>query len=394
MPTENTSSKRMNKSPTIEQTLNTFLVGGAVRDSQLNRPVIEKDYLVVGATSEQMLELGFVPVGKDFPVFLHPETKEEYALARTEKKQGKGYQGFVCYASPEVTLEEDLKRRDLTVNAMAMDKAGKIHDPYQGLVDLESKILRHVSPAFSEDPLRVLRVARFAARYRHLGFNVADETMALMANISDSGELEYLSAERVWKEVSRAISEADPSVFFHVLYDCGALTNILPSIAVRWRDISETFEYQCQFSSDANVRFALLTLLTEQSAKQLKQVSEDLKLPNHAKSIALDAEKNKAEIINVSDATSINALFNRLDGWRKPEHAFEVITAVLISSLTTEQSFEQHLKPQIDLLKNSYQQATKVIAKPFVEQGLKGKEIKEAIEAQRIQIIEGVLSAN
>ena len=207
-----------------------FLVGGAVRDSLLNYPSSENDWVVVGATPEQMIDQGFKPVGQDFPVFIHPKSGEEYALARTERKSGHGYKGFEFYTSTEVSLEDDLIRRDLTVNAMAQDNAGNIIDPFGGQQDLEKKLLRHVSNAFTEDPLRVLRVARFAARYHHLGFTIASETMDLMKSIVAEGEMAFLVAERVWKETSRALTEKSPQVFIQVLRDCGALKALLPEI--------------------------------------------------------------------------------------------------------------------------------------------------------------------
>lgn len=207
-----------------------YLVGGAVRDSLLNYPSSENDWVVVGATPEQMTDRGFRAVGQDFPVFLHPKSNEEYALARTERKSGQGYKGFEFYTSTEVSLEEDLIRRDLTINAMAQDDDGTIVDPYGGQKDLERKLLRHVSDAFIEDPLRVLRVARFAARYHHLGFSIADETMDLMKSIVSAGEMSFLVAERVWKETSRALSEQSPQVFIKVLRDCGALKALFPEI--------------------------------------------------------------------------------------------------------------------------------------------------------------------
>ena len=207
-----------------------YKVGGAVRDRLLGRPITEVDWVVVGASAEQMLELGYRPVGADFPVFLHPQTGEEYALARTERKSGRGYGGFTFHASPDVTLEQDLIRRDLTVNAMAEDDQGNLIDPYNGQQDLKARILRHVSPAFAEDPLRVLRVARFAARYAPLGFSVAPETLALMRQLAESGELAHLTAERSWKEISRALMEPRPEVFVQVLRDCGALAALLPEV--------------------------------------------------------------------------------------------------------------------------------------------------------------------
>ncbi len=210
--------------------MKTYLVGGAVRDRLLGFPVRELDWLVLGETAETMLAKGFHPVGKDFPVFLHPDTHDEYALARTERKTAPGYKGFDVYTAADVTLEEDLQRRDLTINAMAIDNEGNLIDPFCGQRDLENRILRHVSPAFSEDPVRILRVARFAARYAHLGFTVADETRQLMQNMVTNGEADHLVAERVWAELNKALIEATPSNFFQVLRDCKALCVIFPEI--------------------------------------------------------------------------------------------------------------------------------------------------------------------
>lgn len=207
-----------------------YLVGGAVRDLLLGLPAQEKDWVVVGASPEEMQQRGFIPVGKDFPVFLHPETHEEYALARTERKTGKGYKGFVFHAEPSVSLEEDLKRRDLTINAMAQTEGGQLIDPFGGKADLDNRILRHVSPAFSEDPVRCLRLARFAARFTHLGFTVAPETEALMQQMVFNGEIDALVPERVWKELERGLGEQHPQVFFQVLRSCGALKVLFPEI--------------------------------------------------------------------------------------------------------------------------------------------------------------------
>jgi len=210
--------------------MNIYLVGGAVRDRLLDFPVVERDWLVVGASADRMLEQGYRPVGKDFPVFLHPETNEEYALARTERKTAPGYKGFAVDASPEVTLDEDLLRRDLTINAMAIGCDGVLVDPYGGQKDLHERVLRHVSPAFSEDPVRILRVARFTARYAHLGFKVAEETRQLMQAMVTAGEVDYLVAERVWAELYKALTEKTPAAFFETLKDCGALQAIFPEI--------------------------------------------------------------------------------------------------------------------------------------------------------------------
>ena len=207
-----------------------FLVGGAVRDQLLGLPVNERDWVVIGETPESLLSQGYQAVGRDFPVFLHPETREEYALARTEKKQGVGYYGFICNANPAVTLEEDLARRDLTINAMAKDNEGRVIDPYHGQEDLKHKVLRHVSDAFIEDPVRVLRVARFIARFHHLGFTIAPETRRLMQHMVREGELAYLVAERVWQEWQRSLSEPNPEYFITTLRDCGGLSVVLPEI--------------------------------------------------------------------------------------------------------------------------------------------------------------------
>ncbi len=207
-----------------------YLVGGAVRDKLLNLPVQDRDYVVVGATPEEMVARGFKPVGGDFPVFLHPQTKEEHALARTERKSGRGYKGFTVYSAPDVTLEDDLRRRDLSINAMAEDETGNLIDPFGGADDLRHHLLRHVSPSFAEDPVRILRVARFAARFAHRGFRVSGETHALMRSMVASGEVDHLVAERVWAELEKALTEETPTHFFDVLRDCGALAKLFPEI--------------------------------------------------------------------------------------------------------------------------------------------------------------------
>jgi len=253
--------------------MKTYLVGGAVRDELLDYPHKEKDWVVVGATPEQMLDAGFQQVGKDFPVFLHPDTKEEYALARTERKTSPGYKGFDVHATVDVTLEQDLLRRDLTINALAKGESGEIIDPFNGLQDIQDKVLRHVSPAFSEDPVRILRVARFAARYRHLGFIVADETMQLMKQMVADGEVDALVPERVWQEMEKALGERSPSRFIEVLRDCGALERILPELD-RLFGVPQPEEHHpevdtgihtlmvlqqaCRLSDDTGVRFAAL----------------------------------------------------------------------------------------------------------------------------------------
>ena len=214
----------------VENETEVYLVGGAVRDELLRRSCSDKDYVVIGASPKILLDKGFTQIGKDFPCFLHPETKDEYALARIEKKTGMGHNGFECDSSPSVSLEDDLSRRDLTMNAIAKDLEGGYIDPYGGISDIENRIIKHVSSSFSEDPLRVLRVARFAARYHPMGFTVHSDTMALMTSMVESGELSSLTPERVWKEVHKALSSENPSIFFYVLRECGALKVILPEL--------------------------------------------------------------------------------------------------------------------------------------------------------------------
>lgn len=266
-----------------------YLVGGAVRDHLLKRRVKDKDYVVVGATVEQMLALGFTQVGKDFPVFLHPQSKDEYALARTEKKQCKGYTGFICSASPDVTLEQDLLRRDLTVNAIAQDAQGNLIDPYHGMKDIENRVLRHVSPAFSEDPLRVLRVARFAARYHYLHFTVCPDTLHLMTQISQTGELQSLSAERVLQEMERSIGETSPWVFFDVLDQCQALSAIFPEFAQVWHTQAKArLIAVSRLSSNTAIRFAALIscLQHTQNEEQVEQLLTRLKVSNQIKQLS------------------------------------------------------------------------------------------------------------
>lgn len=249
--------------------MNRYLVGGAVRDSLLGFPFTERDWVVVGASVQDMLDAGFTQVGRDFPVFLHPETKEEHALARTERKQGHGYTGFVVHAEPTITLEEDLRRRDLTINAIARDESGRLIDPYNGREDIERRVLRHVSVAFTEDPLRVLRVARFAARYAHLGFSVADETLDLMREIVEQGELAHLPAERIWVEMDRSLAERRPDVFIEVLRACGALHALLPEVDALF-GVPQKAEYHPEVDTGIHL------LMVMQKAAELSWSSETM----------------------------------------------------------------------------------------------------------------------
>lgn len=400
--------------------LSTFLVGGAVRDKLLKRQVVERDYLVVGATQQQMLALGFKQVGKDFPVFLHPETKEEYALARTERKQGQGYTGFVCYAEPDVTIEQDLLRRDLTVNAMAMNDEGKIVDPYNGLKDLNNKILRHVSPAFSEDPLRVLRVARFAARYHSYGFTVAAETMALMTKISESGELSALSAERVWKEMERALGEPNPEVFIQVLKDCKALNALLPELDILWGIPNPELHHPeictgmhtimvlkqaVKLGADTTVRFAALCHdlgkgvtpecqwpshrgHEQAGVKIILNVCKRLKIPNEFRDLAVlvsDIHLNVHRAFELKP-TTILKLLEKCQYARKPELLKQALLACHADAIGRK-GFEDKPYPQRDYLSQIAETISQVTAKPFIDQGITGKAIKEAMDRERINII-------
>lgn len=261
-----------------------YKVGGAVRDRLLGRPVSDIDWLVVGATVEDMLAEGFRPVGADFPVFLHPKTGEEYALARTERKSGRGYGGFTFHASPDVTLEQDLIRRDLTINAMAEDACGTLYDPYQGKADLDRRLLRHVSPAFAEDPLRVLRVARFAARYAPLGFKVANDTLGLMQHISASGELLALTAERTWKEIERALMETHPQVFFEVLRACNALQVLLPELEPHPQTLA-SLEQATKLQLALPIRWACL--LHPLPTASIKALNQRLKTPRECQELSM-----------------------------------------------------------------------------------------------------------
>jgi tRNA nucleotidyltransferase (CCA-adding enzyme) len=289
-----------------------YSVGGAVRDELLGLPVKDRDYVVVGATPEEMVRLGFKPVGKDFPVFLHPETHEEYALARTERKSGRGYKGFKVYASPEVTLEEDLKRRDLTINAMAKAEDGTLIDPFGGKSDLEAGVLRHVSEAFAEDPVRILRVARFAARF---GFSVHEKTMKLMQEMVYSGEADHLVPERVWQEFSRGLDEPHPELMFDVLHRCGFLRKAFPELKA----------WPKSFSGPVAVRFALLAWPLREP--EVNALCERLRAPNDVRELALAACRNRVALraARIAGAEAVLELLKRADALRRPERFAELL---------------------------------------------------------------------
>nr|WP_283633065.1 CCA tRNA nucleotidyltransferase [Alteromonas macleodii] len=377
-----------------------YLVGGAVRDALLNRKVVERDYVVVGATPEEMLSQGFTQVGKDFPVFLHPKTQEEYALARTERKSGKGYTGFVCDASSSVTLEEDLLRRDLTVNAIAQDNYGKLIDPYGGKKDLENRVLRHVSEAFSEDPLRVFRVARFATRYAYLGFTIATETMALMQSMAESGELSTLSAERVWQETKRSLLEKTPHVFFTVLNQAHGLNDWFTELESNLDAALATLKTAVDLEKVENesvvkdtdtetarliTRFtALLTHLNEEEAKQLcsrlkvqNQVSEIVSLACKFKGFLLNAQNSPADLL---------ALFNGCDAWRREERFTLLLTAFAPYAHNKGVDW-QHQQKRIE---NALSAANQVNVQDIIATGVKGPEIKDALNRAKLSAIASI----
>lgn len=314
--------------------MKTYLVGGAVRDRLLNQPVYDRDWVVVGATAEQMSALGYQAVGKDFPVFLHPRSKEEYALARTERKNGHGYKGFDFYASPDVSLEQDLQRRDLTINAMAEDERGQVIDPFGGQRDLAERRLRHVSPAFAEDPLRVLRVARFAARFSHLGFQVAAETLRLMAQIADSGELQHLTRERVWSELERALQERSPGVFFELLRQCRALAVLLPEIDQLLASADgpaalAALQRSTAYPTLAATRLAILCLFIDGGRERLEPMLVRLKAPNDTRALCLlvSAQARTLLAVETLNPEQQLTLYENLDLQRRPERLPQLLLA-------------------------------------------------------------------
>ncbi len=404
-----------------------FLVGGAVRDQLLNRPVTERDWVVVGASIVEMVAQGFQQVGKDFPVFLHPKSKEEYALARTERKSGKGYTGFAVNADSSITLEEDLSRRDLTINSIAQDDEGNLIDPFNGQADINNKLLRHVSPAFAEDPLRVLRVARFAARYAHLGFSVADETLVLMREMVNAGEVDYLTPERVWKETQRALTEKNPEVYFSVLRECGALKVLfseidalfgVPQTATYHPEIDTgvhclmSLQQAVNLSDDPLIRFATLIhdlgkattpkdILPrhigheERSVPLIEILCQRIKCPNDYKelSLAVAAWHTHCHRALELKASSVLKLLLRLDAFRRPER-FAQFLICCEADARGRTGFEDRDYPQANFLRNAYQVCLDVKAKEFVERGIGGIKINEAMHKKRIVLLREFKKAN
>jgi tRNA nucleotidyltransferase (CCA-adding enzyme) len=302
-----------------------YTVGGAVRDQLLGLPVKDHDHVVVGATPEDMLRQGFRPVGKDFPVFLHPKTQEEYALARTERKTAPGYRGFVFHTAPDVTLEDDLVRRDLTINAIAMAEDGSLTDPFGGVQDIQDKIFRHVSDAFGEDPVRILRLARFAARFD--AFTVAPATMALMRRMVADGEVDALVAERVWQEVAKGLMEARPSRMLAVLQECGALARIVPELTIN-EHLLHVIDGAAGAGHGLCVRFAVLMLAVPPA--QINVLSERLRVPNDCRELAVMAAREQAAVAGALalSAEELVSLCERCDGLRKPQRFVQMLDAI------------------------------------------------------------------
>ncbi len=397
--------------------LKVYCVGGAVRDQLLGLPVQDHDWVVVGATPEDMVARGYRPVGKDFPVFLHPDTHEEYALARTERKTARGYKGFDVYSAPDVTLEQDLSRRDFTVNAIAQAADGSLIDPYNGVADLRAGILRHVSPAFSEDPVRILRAARFAARF---GFTIAPETLQLMRDMVHNGEVDALVAERVWQELARGIMEKKPSRFFTTLRECGALAKILPEVDALFgvpQPEKHHPEIDCGIHTmmvidDAarhdyalEVRFAALThdlgkattpkdILPrhigheQRSVKLVKEVAQRLRVPGECRDLALLAARYHGDIHRAFElrAETIVNLFQSADAWRRPERFTHLLQACA-SDARGRTGHEQDAYPQADYLLQLLEVARAVDAGKIAEQCADGNAIAGAVQLARISAV-------
>ena len=398
-----------------------YLVGGAVRDKLLGRPLVDRDHVVVGALPEEMLALGYKPVGKDFPVFLHPASGEEYALARTERKTGRGYHGFVFQADATVTLEQDLARRDLTINAIAQDEHGVLTDPYHGVRDIEARVLRHVSSAFVEDPVRVLRVARFAARFAPLGFTVASETMTLMQKMVDDGEVNHLVPERVWTETRKALAEARPSIFLRVLRDCGALAVLFPEIDALY-GVPQRAEFHPEIDTGVHLEMVLDAAATLAPGDDLvgfcallhdlgKALTPASGLPRHighehrgvaavrALSARLKVPTEHAALAELVCREHLNAhrafelkpatilkLLGALDALRRPAR-LDTFLLACAADKRGRLGHEHDAYPQADYLREARRAATAVDAAHFVAQGLAGPAIGRAMEQARVDAI-------
>jgi len=401
--------------------MKSYLVGGCVRDQQLGLPVTDRDWVVVGATEQDMLALGYRPVGKDFPVFLHPKTHEEYALARTERKTGPGYRGFAVHAAPDVTLEDDLRRRDLTINAMAQTADGELIDPYGGLRDLRARRLRHVSEAFVEDPVRVLRVARFAARLAPLGFRVAEETLQLMRQMADSGEVDALIAERVWNELVRALREPEPAAFFRVLRACGALARIFPEIDQLFGvpqppehhpEIDTgvhtmlVLEQSARLSQDAPVRFAALvhdlgkgltpaeewprhTGHEEAGVRLVEALCDRLRAPKEFRELGVLVTRYHLYYHRAGELrpNTVLGLLENVDAFRRPDR-FERFLLACEADARGRPGYEERELPQTGILRAAHAAAAAVdAAKLGKEAGVAGPAIAELLRQRRAEAI-------
>ncbi|MGH6627982.1 MAG: multifunctional CCA addition/repair protein [Burkholderiaceae bacterium] len=399
-----------------------YMVGGAVRDALLGLPVKDRDWVVVGATPEQLIAQGFLPVGRDFPVFLHPRTREEYALARTERKTARGYHGFAFYSAPDVTLEQDLARRDLSINAIAQDEQGALIDPYRGQHDLQQRLLRHVTAAFREDPVRILRVARFAAGFAD--FQVAPETLELMREMVSAGEVDALVAERVWQELSRGLMEARPSRLFEVLRDCGALRKLLPEVDRLW-GVPQRADYHpevdtgihlmmvldmaAQLGASLPVRFAGLThdlgkgttpaeLLPrhtgheERSIELLKEVCQRLRVPTECRELAEVVAREHGNIHRAGEfgAAALVRLLERCDAFRKPQRFAQALLACECDARgrlgLQDQPYPQRER-LLTALAAAQRVATYSIAKNAQSAGATGQKIGELIHAARVEAV-------
>jgi len=405
-----------------------YQVGGAVRDALLGLPVQDHDWVVVGATAQQLLDQGYTQVGRDFPVFLHPQTHEEYALARTERKSAPGYHGFVVHAAPDVTLEQDLARRDLTINAMALDDQGRLHDPWNGQADLQQRVLRHVTEAFREDPVRILRLARFAARFSD--FSVAPETMQLMRDMVASGEVDALVPERVWQELSRGLLSARPSRMLEVLRECGALARLLPEVDRLW-GVPQTASHHPEIDTgahlllvldmsarlDANlaVRFACLChdlgkadtpadVLPrhigheQRSVAHLRPLCARLRVPLDCSELAEVVAREHGNIHRSSEfgATAVLRLLDRCDALRKPARFADALLACECDA-RGRLGLSERPYPVRQRLQTALDAALSVVTAPLAEaamaEGLRGPQVGERIQAARLEAMKEVLAA-
>jgi tRNA nucleotidyltransferase (CCA-adding enzyme) len=397
--------------------MKTYLVGGSVRDQLLGLAIKDRDWVVVGSTPKEMLAQGYQPVGKDFPVFLHPKTHEEYALARTERKTTPGYTGFEVHAAPNVTLEQDLARRDLTINAIAQSEDGTLIDPFNGQQDLKKKILRHVSPAFVEDPVRVLRIARFAARF---GFTIADETKNLIQQMVANNELDHLVPERVWQELTKALTTNQPSLFFTALRDAGALATLFPEVdrlfgvpqVKKWHPEVDTgvhvmmvIDQAAKLSDNINVRFSALchdlgkgttpkNILPhhygheQRSVELTKSLCQRLRIPKEIESLALNIAEYHTHVhllFELKPATILKVI-EALDSFRRPER-FEQLLLASEADSRGRPGYEDLPVPTVDVFRQYFEAVKKITAKPFVEQGLQGQAIAKALRKSRIEAI-------